>query len=114
MKKKLLTTLLLGVTLATGVSAMSTSSANACELTHEETVLTNYHGPKSVEMGLYKQQLWKRYPTLDGRHTIVEYGHKVYCFNADGTPTNGSAYNDLEECICVYGEVVAIIQHIRA
>ena len=114
MKKKLLTTLLLGVTLATGISAMSTSSANACELTHEETMLRNYNGAGSVEMGLYKQQLWKRYKTQDRKHTIVEYRHQMYCYNADGTPTNGPAYNELQECVCVNGEVVAVIEHIRA
>ena len=112
MKKKILTTLLIGATLGTGISAMSTSSANACRLTPDVTIAKNYCGSGAVEMHAMGGKLVKCYPTADRRHYFVEVNDDLYCYNLNRTLANGAVYNGNQECICVNGEVIKLIDKI--
>ena len=114
MKKKLLTTLLIGATLGTGISAMSTSSANACWLTRDETYAKNHFGRDAVEMKIFRGQLCKWYPAADGKHHFVDYNDRLYCVNdKDGKPTNGEVYNDNDRYVIVNGQAVNRLPVIR-
>ena len=114
MKKKLLTTLLIGATLGTGISAMSTSSANACWLTKAETYAENHGGYDAVEMKIMRGQLCKWYPAADGKHHFVDYRDELYCVNdRDGKPTNGEVYNGEYRYVISNGKAINKIEVIR-
>ena len=105
MKKKLLTTLLIGATLGTTISGLGTKSVNACDLTHYETMATPgcHPGPGGVIMGITSNnRFYKYYPSYNWCDYIVEYGNghvdELYFINKitqkpqTGLYRNGSDY----------------------
>lgn len=95
MKKKLITTLLIGATLGAGMSALSTSSVNACRLTRYVTIARNCYGVENVTMIGKGSHVYKKYPSSDWCHTFIDDCHDLYCINnLTGGPQQGFLRND--------------------
>ena len=94
MKKKLITTLLIGATLGAGISALSTSSVNACRPTRDVTIAHNFYGRENVKLFTHNGKFYKAYPSEDWCHTFFDVCDVLYCYNElTGKPQTGLLRN---------------------
>ena len=81
MKKKLITTLLIGATLGAGMGALSTSSVNACRPTRDVTIAHNSYGRENVKLFTRNGKFYKAYKSDDWCHTFIDACNDLYCYN---------------------------------